>query len=68
MIPKSLHTVSVLVAVAKRETDVARIMAQSIDAAAAVERAAYILGYSTESDVYQLKAAAVRKLEKALQS
>lgn len=65
MIPKSLHTVSVLVAVATRTM----ALHHNMSAASAVDYAAEMLGYGRHvDDDYALKAAAVRKLEKAVQS
>lgn len=65
MIPKSLHTVSVLVAVARLFQDLASHQGSPMAATYAVESAAATLGYADAPDVYALKAAAVRKLEKA---
>lgn len=61
MIPKSLHTVSVLVAVAK----LMQSHLTGLTACDYVDLAANSLGYADESDTYALKAAAVRKLERA---
>lgn len=62
MIPKSLHTVSVLVAVA---TELKKHAHSQFTAADLVDAAAVTLGYAEAADVYGLKAAAVRKLEKS---
>jgi hypothetical protein len=63
---KSLHTVSVLVNVARRERYVGRmLLQQNVDALAAVNRALFVLGYDViESDTYGLVARAVAILEK----
>lgn len=65
---KSLHTVSVLVAVAQAlkasAAAFAPVPAAGGSAAAWVESAAEVLGYAGAEDPYGLKAAAVRKLEK----
>jgi hypothetical protein len=68
VIPKSLHTVSVLVAIASQNIETGR--ADTIERA--VDFALVTLGYRancvTDPDPYQLRAAAVRKLEKATRS
>jgi hypothetical protein len=61
MIPKSLHTVSVLLAVAK----LLRSHLTGLTSCDYVDIAASSLGYADADDVYGLKAAAVRKLERA---
>jgi hypothetical protein len=70
MIPKSLHTVSVLVNVAQHHMAIVRHQYPqgNCTPAAAIDAAAAILGYADTADVYALKAAAVRKLEKAQRS
>lgn len=65
MIPKSLHTVTVLVAVAQHLASRDSYFANPQHAAAAIDCAAAILGYAGANDVHGLRAAAIRKLEKA---
>lgn len=64
MIPKSLHTVTVLVAVARFYMELAAHAGKPMTADYAVESAAARLGYADAPDTYGLCAAAVRKLEK----
>lgn len=61
MIPKSLHTVTVLVNVAKILEDV---YGKECSSAELVELAATCLGYGDETDTYSLKEQAVKKLNK----
>lgn len=63
MIPKSLHTVRVLVVIAQTAMSVS-----SKTAAEAVDFAANRLGYADTADVYGLKAKAVAQIAKAVQS
>lgn len=58
-LPKSLHTVTVLVAVATE------LRTDDMTARAAIERALAVLGYNNASDTYGLAAKAVRQLERA---
>ena len=61
MIPKSLHTVTVLVTIAKL------LKAQhNYPKWKAVAEAAITLGYATEQDVYHLMDMAEKKLNKAI--
>jgi hypothetical protein len=60
MIPKSLHTVTVLVAVAQQIACYESFYDNKI----LIERAANILGYQGVADVHELKAQAVKKLNK----
>jgi hypothetical protein len=65
MIPKSLHTVTVLIKVAKilaREADSYATL--DVDAGKFVLRAAVALGYGDTPDVYALCEKATRALEK----
>lgn len=73
-IPKSLHTVSVLVAVAKTSHDYAQAYRDAYNRFTpslqqleqAVDYALYVLSLSECPDVYALKDQAVRKLSKDL--
>ena len=65
MLPKSLHTVSVLVSVARGYYVLGRDRGWS--AAIAVDEALHVLGYADAPDPHGLRAVAVRKLEKELQ-
>jgi hypothetical protein len=60
MVPKSLHTVSALVAVAK----LIKGNAPTLDNAKAVEQALNVLGYNIEFDEYKLTEQALKKLNK----
>lgn len=61
MIPKSLHTVTVLVNVSLILADV---YGQSVSNTELVDLAAAHLGYADAPDVYSLKDQAVKKLDK----
>jgi hypothetical protein len=60
-LPKSLHTVTVLVAVAKLIQDT-KLGYSAFDA---VYQALVVLGYSSEEDHYSLALQALKKLNKA---
>ena len=62
-LPKSLHTVSVLVAVAQR-----LIINEGLSAAIAVSETLSVLGYTNTPDTYGLAQQALKKLNKATQS
>jgi hypothetical protein len=64
---KSLHTVSVLVAIARHYQDLARYEGGDMSAAYAVESAVGLLGYNGASDPYGLAARAVAQLSKDVQ-
>ncbi len=57
---KSLHTVSVIVNVARREMDLNPAQTWS----GAVDQAFYVLGYKRSEDPYLLGGVALRQLEK----
>lgn len=61
MIPKSLHTVTVLVNVSNILADV---YGPTVSNAELVDLAAAHLGYGDAADVYSLKGQAVKKLDK----
>lgn len=63
-LPKSLHTVSVIVAVAK----LFLVSAPHYNAYGAVHAALQALGYKEEEDIYSLTQQAIKKLNKAAQS
>ena len=65
VIPKSLHTVSVLVAVAG---NIAVTDSQCQSLSQAVDKALMLLGYAAMPDTYGLAAQALKKLTKAAQS
>lgn len=60
-VPKSLHTVTTLVAVAK----LIKANAPTLDNAKAVEQALNVLGYNIEFDEYKLTEQALKKLNKS---
>lgn len=63
-LPKSLHTVTVLVRVAHVLADAQGQIAPAIDWNAYVEGALHALGMADMPDTYALRTAAVRQLEK----
>jgi hypothetical protein len=60
MVPKSLHTVTALINVAK----LIKQSSPTLDNAKAVEQALNVLGYNIEFDSYKLTEQAIAKLNK----